>query len=231
MRKKVLLCVIDGWTSRVLLPTLEAGRLPNLLALSRAGHLDPDCVAIFPSITPAALASIVTGKYPKDHGIAGAYWYDPDTEEVAYYGDDLWVVLGRGIGGFVRDFLFKLNHQRLKSETIFQKVERAGLRAACLNYLMFRGDVAHQLKVPLPIRLLGLLGVSFPKRILGPTLLYLGDFASTGVDLPAGLLRRFGFEDDYTADLLVYLAQNQALPDFTLAYFPSYDKRSHQEGP
>jgi predicted AlkP superfamily pyrophosphatase or phosphodiesterase len=87
--KKVLLCVIDGWTSRVLVPALEAGRLPNFTELARAGYLDPNCISIFPSITPAALASIITGRYPSDHGLAGVYWYDPDTEDVMYFGDDI----------------------------------------------------------------------------------------------------------------------------------------------
>jgi predicted AlkP superfamily pyrophosphatase or phosphodiesterase len=232
MGKRVLLCVIDGWTSRTFLPASKAGKLPNFLALSRAGHLNPSCVTIFPSITPAALASIVTGGYPKDHGIMGAYWYDTSKKEVIYYGDDFWVVLQQGIGRFIRDFLIKLNHQRLRTETIFQKVERAGLRSACLNHLIFRGDVDHKLRLSPLLKLLGLIpGVSLPKRVSGPSILYLGDLASTGTEIPAGLLRRYGFEDNYTVDLLIHLVESKALPDLTVAYFPSYDKLSHKVGP
>lgn len=232
MGKRVLLCVIDGWTPRTFLPALDSGKLPNFRALSRAGHLNPSCVTIFPSITPAALASIVTGGYPKDHGIIGACWYDTSKKEVIYYGDDFWVVLQQGIGRFIRDFLVKLNHQRLQAETIFQKVERAGLRSACLSHLIFRGDVRHQLQLPPLLKLLDFIpGVSLPKNVYGPSILYLGDLASTGTEIPAGLLRRYGFEDNYTADLLIHLVENKALPDFTVAYFPSYDKLSHKEGP
>lgn len=64
------------------------------------------CVTIFPSITPAATTSIVTGAYPSEHGIAGASWYDQEREEVAYYGDDFWVI-ARRFGEFVRDFLIE----------------------------------------------------------------------------------------------------------------------------
>lgn len=103
--KKVLLCVIDGWTSRAFVPALEQGRLPNFTRLTRAGYLNPNCISIFPSITPAALASIITGRYPAEHGQAGVYWYDTDTEEVMYFGDDIWVVLKHGMNNFMRDFL------------------------------------------------------------------------------------------------------------------------------
>jgi hypothetical protein len=33
------------------------------------------------------------------------YWYDTDTEEVMYFGDDIWVVLKHGMNNFMRDFL------------------------------------------------------------------------------------------------------------------------------
>jgi predicted AlkP superfamily pyrophosphatase or phosphodiesterase len=173
----------------------------------------------------------VTGGYPKDHGIMGAYWYDTGKKEVIYYGDDFWVVLQQGIGRFIRDFLIKLNHQRLRTETIFQKVERTGLRSACLNYLIVRGDVDHKLRLSPLLKLLGLIpGVSLPKRVSGPSILYLGDLASNGTEIPAGLLQRYGFEDNYTVDLLIHMVESKALPDLTVAYFPSYDKLSHKVG-
>jgi hypothetical protein len=230
--KKVLLCAIDGWTSRIFVPALEEGRLPNFKALTQAGYLNLNCVSIFPSITPAALASIVTGRYPAGHGLAGAYWYDADTEDVMYFGDDIWVVFNRGMNDFIRDFLNKLNHQYLKAETLCQRVEREGLKGACLNYLVFRGDVRHKLRIPLPLRLLDFIpGVSFPRSVLGPSIMVLGDFVSSGIDLSGGLTGRFGFEDDCTIDALVQLIENKSLPDFTVAYFPSYDKLGHDVGP
>jgi hypothetical protein len=59
----------------------------------------------------------------------------------------------------------------------------------------------------------------------------LGDFVSSGIDLSGGLTGRFGFEDDYTIDALVQLIERRSLPDFTVAYFPSYDKLGHDVGP
>jgi hypothetical protein len=199
--KKVLLCVIDGWTSRVFVPALEQGRLPNFIGLTREGYLDPNCISIFPSITPAALASIITGRYPAEHGLAGVYWYDTDTEEVMYFGDDIWVILNRGMSNFVRDFLVKLNHQYLKSETLCQRVEQEGLKGACLNYFVYRGNVRHKFWLPFLLRIFGLIpGVSFPRAAFGPSIMVLGDFVSSGIDASGRVTERFGFEDDCTED-------------------------------
>ena len=90
------------------------------------------------------------------HGIGGASWYERDREELHYYGDDFWVIAREGFGNFLADFLEKLNGDRLRMPTIFQRVERAGLRATCINYLIFKGDVAHHANTPELLRLLDL---------------------------------------------------------------------------
>jgi hypothetical protein len=234
--KKVLLIVVDACTSRVLAPALESGRLPRLRELAQAGRLYLDCAAIFPSITPAATASIITGCYPFEHGIAGAYWYDTDKDRVVYFGDSLRVVLAEGVRRFFNDMLVRLNQEHLRAPTLFQLVEGAGLRAACLNYLIFRGDHRRQLRVPLLLSLWP--GVPFAKEVQGPAITFLGDFCAEGLDVPdrelkarGGPFHRFGFDDDATAQVLIQLARDRALPDFTVAYFPDYDYRSHEVGP
>jgi hypothetical protein len=49
--KKVLLCVIDGWTSRAFVPALEQGRLPHFTELTRAGYLT-QTVSVFSHPSP-----------------------------------------------------------------------------------------------------------------------------------------------------------------------------------
>lgn len=234
--KKVLLIVVDACASRVLVPALENGRLPNIRRLSQAGAMYPNSISIFPSITPAATSSIITGVYPYEHGVAGAHWYNPNEDTVVYYGPDFWVIVDKGLGDFFDDFLLRLNHDRLRAETLFETVERAGKRAACLNYLIFRGDVAHTIDMPL---LLGLIpGAPFSEEVRGASILYWGDFVATEIEALGSTLKatggpqnRFGFNDTATAELLVQLTQNNALPDFTLAYFPDNDFNSHDVGP
>src|SRR5688572_33172520 len=116
--------------------------------LMDAGSMHEASASIFPSITPAATSSIITGAYPAEHGIAGASWYDQMTEEIAYYGDDFWIIAREGFGEFIRDFLLRLNGDRLRAPTVFEMVERAGRQAACLNYLVYRGNFAHKVNIP-----------------------------------------------------------------------------------
>ncbi|MCA9204569.1 MAG: alkaline phosphatase family protein, partial [Planctomycetales bacterium] len=194
------------------------------------------CLSVFPSITPAATASLATGHYPAEHGIAGAFWYEAQQARVAYYGDDLRVVLEQGFGNFVSDFLFRLNFERLLSDPVFERVEREGRQAAVLNYMWFRGAVPHQVNAPFLLEMLP--GVEFEETVRGPSVLCLGDFVTTqppGADQPlesvGGFTRRFGFHDEATAEYLRGLAALGPLPEFTLAYFPNNDYESHCSGP
>jgi hypothetical protein len=234
--KKVILIVIDSCSSNIIVPAMESSLLPNMQEMAEIGSFSPSCISIFPSITHAATASIATGCYPQEHGIAGAHWYSLDSDDPVYYAGDFWVILNRGLGEFFEDFVVRLNHRWLKADTIFQTVERAGLKAACINHIIFRGDVRHELNIPNLLTFLP--GVPSSETVYGPTILCMGDFISAVPDPLAevltaagGLLHRFGLGDDYTADVLIELAKNRALPDFTLAYFPENDDVSHRLGP
>jgi len=232
---KVLLVVIDAASPRVVCPAIATGRLPTLHKLADAGRMHESSISIFPSITPAATASIVTGAYPAEHGIAGASWYDEARGEVAYYGDDFWVIARKGVGPFLRDFLIGLNGERLKAPTLFDLVERTGRSAASLNYLVFRGRTAH--RVRMPKRLAVLPGVRRSETVHGPSMLCLGEFVRCGArrgrrdGAPPSLLHRFGMDDVSTGGLLRDLAGRGELRDLTVAYFADNDYNSHKVGP
>jgi hypothetical protein len=232
---RVLLVVIDAATPRVVCPAVRTGRLPTMQRLAEAGTMHEASVTIFPSITPAATTSIITGCYPAEHGIAGASWFDEATEEIAYYGDDFWIIAREGFGEFIRDFLLRLNGDRLIAPTLFEMVERTGRTAACLNYLVFRGLSAH--KVAIPSALAALPGVPFTETVEGPSVLSLGDFV--GPRTPrgrrlkgeGGIFHRFGMDDASTGAMLRDLMAEGSLADFTVAYFADNDYRSHEVGP
>ncbi len=234
---KLLLVVIDAASPRVFCPAVQTGLLPNLKRLAGAGEMHQQSATIFPSITPAATSSIITGAYPAEHGIAGASWFDDARGEVAYYGDDFWVIAKEGFGAFLRDFLVRLNGDRLTAPTMFELVEQAGRSAACLNYLVHRGIVTHKVNVPWLLALLP--GVPLTETVKGPKLLSLGDFV-TGRETKrrrsklhgkSGVIHRFGMDDASTAELLQQLAADAAFPDFTVAYFADNDYQSHKVGP
>jgi hypothetical protein len=232
---KVLLVVIDAASPRVVNPAIQTGLLPNLQRIASWGSLHHGSITIFPSITPAATSSIVTGTYPAEHGIAGASWFDESRNEVAYYGDDFWVIAKEGFGTFLEDFLLRLNGDRLRAPTMFQMIERTGRTAACLNYLVFKGDREHPADVP--GLLAALPGVRRKECVLGPTVLSLGDFIGPRwtegdkLDKKGGLLHRFGMDDASTGVMLRELMGRQGLPDFTIAYFADNDYLSHKIGP
>ena len=94
-------------------------------------------------------------------------------QEVAYYGDDFWVIAREGFRRFLEDFLLRLNGDRLRAPTLFEMIERTGRRAACLNYLVFRG-LPHEVRIPGAIA--GAARRAASERVLGPSVLALGDF-------------------------------------------------------
>jgi hypothetical protein len=211
LMKKILFILIDAFAARVAVPAMEAGRLPNMTALSEAGQLWDNCTAIFPSITPAATSSLITGRYPSDHGIVGAYWYDEDEKTVVYFGGDLRVLLNEGTGSAFNDLVIRLNEERLRAPTLFEKIEAAGYTAASLNYLVFHGIHEHKVNGSWLARLLT--GALFDDNtVYGPSILYHGDLIETKLpgngdrlSSAGGLFHRLGFDDQATADLLVDL--------------------------
>lgn len=235
MADKVLLIVIDAATPHAVCPAIRAGRLPVLQRLVERGAMHEASASIFPSITPAATSTIATGAYPCEHGIAGASWYDSAREEVAYYGDDFWVIAREGIATFLEDFLLRLNGDRLRAPTLFQMIEHTGRQAACLNYLVFKGDRPHDAAIPAALAAISAAGLS--ETLLGPSILALGDFVVprwlSGEKLrkKGGLLHRFGMDDASTGVMLCDLIGRSALPDFTIAYFADNDYLSHEVGP
>ena len=59
---------LDGLSWRILDPLLEAGRLPNIAALMRAGASGP-LLSIKPTLSPVVWTTIASGHGPQDHGI------------------------------------------------------------------------------------------------------------------------------------------------------------------
>ncbi|WP_339736197.1 alkaline phosphatase family protein [uncultured Gimesia sp.] len=154
---------------------------------------------------------------------------------IAYFGSDLPAIMNEGMDRYINDFQVKLNMDLLQTPTLFERIEQHGfLSDAVVNFMWYRGTVEHPTTTPTLLKLTP--SVSLASQMRGPHNMFLGDFVSTpvyGTPLNArgGLLRRFGFHDEATADYLLALAEQNALPDFTLAYFPNNDFDSHAKGP
>ncbi|MBK8905205.1 MAG: alkaline phosphatase family protein [Anaerolineaceae bacterium] len=232
--KRVLLLVIDALTAPLLLQEMDNGRYPHFQMLRKAGVVREQCLSVFPSITHAALASIVTGKYPAEHGVVGSHWFDLEDEKIVYFSGSLGMMLQKGVGNFFHEFLLELNNDYLQSPTIFQQLERAGSKTACINFPLYRGDVPHHVNMPLLLKWLP--GLPASTTLMGPKILLLGDLLANSADLEieatyTGVTNWFGFSDRNSSDLMQQLAAKDEFPAFTLAYFPDNDEISHRQGP
>ncbi len=75
----VVICV-DGCADEYLSTSMAQGVMPHLLSLTKNGYRGLARGAL-PSFTNVNNASIATGLSPREHGISGNFFLDPDTEE------------------------------------------------------------------------------------------------------------------------------------------------------
>ena len=78
MAKLVLVCGLDGLQPSQVTPEL----MPHLAGLAAEGVTFEDHHSVFPTVTRVNVASMMTGRYPGGHGLAGNHLvirdYDPD---------------------------------------------------------------------------------------------------------------------------------------------------------
>ena len=85
--------------------------LPNIKRICREGICSWESLAIVPTVTNVNNVSIVTGCYPEEHGIFTNCYYNVETGEEVYMEDE----------------------KMIKSETIFEKISRLGLKSAVIT--------------------------------------------------------------------------------------------------
>ncbi|MDR3601148.1 MAG: alkaline phosphatase family protein [Desulfosporosinus sp.] len=120
---KILLIVIDGCA----LDYLSDETTPNMMRLGKDGFFKTVKSAI-PSVTNVNHATILTGSFPEEHGVAGNYFYDPQTGEQAF-------IEGPG---------------HLKKETILDVYAAQGKSTAILSV---KGKVVHVFGSPVETKI------------------------------------------------------------------------------
>ena len=66
---KLVLVIVDALKPAMLERAVAEGNAPLFAEIMRRGSYHPECVSVFPSVTPAAAAAITTGKLPDEHGV------------------------------------------------------------------------------------------------------------------------------------------------------------------
>lgn len=223
------LVIVDGLNPRLLDQELEARRVPAIAHLIAHGQ-KTEAVSTFPTVTPACLASLATGRTPAEHGIHGIMWWNPKEERYVSYWPSPQTLLAGTFGQVMRDILQNLNanHLSRSAPTVFERLEAEGVTSACVNFPISRGPYMRRAHVPLLVALLG----SLPARLSmwGPRQHYAGDLLRPSLSLPRGVLGRYGISDARaTRFTRRVILRGEAR--FVLTYLPDNDLYSHKYGP
>ena len=235
--KKMLLFVIDSLHPIALSRIFKENKAPALRFLAEHGKYIPQVISSFPTMTPVATSSLITGSWPDQHRIPGFIWYDDLSGEIVDYGATLQGVWKFGPEKILRNLLFKLNQEHLNplTPTVYEILEAGGYTTGNINLFMHRAGKPYLAKIPLLLDLASGFRLR-QETVFGPSELTLGQlvhppFHGCAKNYPRGILHRFGFNDAYAAQIACRLIREKKQPDFMVVYFPDNDKYSHRHGP
>ena len=232
--KPVLLLVLDGIRPDVLRAAIRDGEAPTLGALAERGEAVWDAASVFPSITPAATAAIVTGEHPAGSGIYGHAWYNEAEDRIVIYGAMTETVITSGPLQVLHNNVWRMNRDDLYADTIFERRHEIAVEGACVKFPIRRGPYRPRVRMK-SLESMANVGELLDTTVSGPREYYMGDlFYSRDLGLhgrkgSGGLRRQVGMNDEYAARVGAALLKEKAEP-FTLVYFFEGDSLAHHEG-
>jgi hypothetical protein len=232
--KPVLLLVLDGIRPDVMRSAIRDGDAPTFGALVEKGEAVWDAVSVFPSITPAATAAIVTGEPPVGSGIYGHAWFNEAEDRIVVYGAMTETVITAGPLQVLHNNVWRMNRDDLYADTLFETLHGIGVEGACVNYPIRRGPYRHRVRLK-TLESVANMGELLDTTVSGPREYYMGDlFYSRDLGLhgrrgSGGLRRQVGINDEYASKVGAILLRERAEP-FTLVYFFEGDSLAHHEG-
>ena len=229
--RKLVLVVVDSLHPENLDRAIADGAAPTFAALVERGTLIRDCASSFPSVTPVCTAEIATGAGPDHHWIPGMNWYHRAERRYVEYGSSFEATRAFGLFRSLYDTVYNLNMSHLSPEvdTVFERLQDAGLRTACTPFLIYRGRTRHEVGLEGLLRRVAL-AASFHHAVWGPDELFYGElYASRRVPCKPTLARP-GTRDEYSACVGREL-EAEDLYDFMLFSLPDHDYHSHRLGP
>jgi hypothetical protein len=228
---KLVLIVVDALKPAMLELAVEEGKSPVLAEILRRGTYFPECVSVFPSVTPAASATITTGAPVERHGVPSIDWYHRGEKRYVDYGSSGQAVRAFGVLRTLTDTVYNMNFDHLSraQPTFFERLDDAGVRTTCTPFLIFRGRTRHELGLQGWMRRVAR-AANFRHAVYGPSELFYGElYASRPVDCPPTLARP-GTRDPYSGCVGAFVERND-LYDFMLFSLPDNDHFSHRHGP
>jgi hypothetical protein len=228
---KLVLVVVDALKSSMLERAVDEGEAPVFAEILRRGTYFPDCASVFPSVTPAASASIATGQTVDGHGVPSIDWYHRGERRYVDYGSSGLAVRAFGVLRTLTDTVYNMNFDHLSRAhlTFFERLDDAGVRTACTPFLIFRGRTRHELGLQGWMRRLAL-AANFRHSVYGPSELFYGELYSSRLVDCRPTLARPGTRDPYSACVGAHIERHD-LYDFLLFSLPDNDHYSHRHGP
>jgi hypothetical protein len=173
---KLVLVVVDALKPAMLERAIAEDRAPTFAEILRRGTYIPDCASVFPSVTPAAAASITTGTTPDEHGVPSICWYHRGEQRYVDYGSSGAAVRTFGLLTALTDTVYNMNFDHLtrRTPTVFERLDDVGVRTACTPFLIFRGRVRHELGLQGWMRRVAH-AANFRHAVYGPAELFYGE--------------------------------------------------------
>lgn len=231
--KSIVLIVIDSLMDKPLSQAIQDGKAPALQFLIHNGKYYPNVISSFPTMSVTIDSTLMTGTYADKHHVPGLVWFDSNEKRMVFYGNGVKEALKIDQPQVLMDAIYQLNQVQLgkKIKTIHEELTDKGMESASINGIIFRGNTEHTLSLPQWIAH----SSGLPKQIKvnGPKWL---SYATLAQQDPSNNpntrpWRKFGMNDEFTAEEIIYLRKQQQLPRFTLAYFPENDQPIHSKGP
>ncbi|MGM1050510.1 MAG: alkaline phosphatase family protein [Bacillota bacterium] len=231
--KPVVLIMIDSIMDKSLHKAIHEGRTPALQYLINNGQYFQKVVSSFPTMSVTIDSSLLTGTYADQHHVPGLVWYSSKDNRMIYYGNGAKESLKIDQLQVFMDAVYQLNQVQLnkKIKTIHEELTEKGKDSASVNAIVFRGKTKHTLNVPRWIadstRLPEHVNVTGPKWLSYAVLAQ----QDPNNDRNAQPWKKFGMNDEFSAQEIAFLIKQNKLPSVTIAYLPENDQILHKKGP
>jgi predicted AlkP superfamily pyrophosphatase or phosphodiesterase len=234
--RRVVYIVIDGMRTDAFEQAAASGKAPALTFLRERSHYVRDTVAAYPSITPCATATLITGETPDRHGIPGQCWFDREEQRVVNYGQGPRLAFLEKATEVATDLFFNMNNRHLSRDvlTLHESLEDLGVPTASTNFLVHRGR--HEQRIdPNILEKFFIRGDHRDEPVLGPKEHYFADVVSgptaacqEGLGV-RGKAKRIKATDEWASCVVRELLEKDAA-DMIVFYLHENDHISHNEG-
>lgn len=230
-RKPVILLIVDTLMD----PTLKAAILnheaPAFKFFIDNGMYFPEVVSPFPTMSVNVDTTLLTGTNCDKHHLPGLVWFNQKEKRLINYGSHIRELWKLGLAQSLEDSLLNLNNSHIskQTKTIHEELEERGKSTASINALVYRGNTPQLLKSPNILQWF----LRFPKSLETNSAKLFSYGALKKINPATGyhhFWQKFGFNDSFTTDELIFLIKENKLPDLTIAYFPDLDQSIHKNG-